>query len=99
MGVIPAFDEDMNNLAARYGKISADGRACLATLSQSSDEDYGSSVGVTAEAREFFDTLSDVCDRESALSDSSDDEIMLATIRARTAYPNSNPNPNLTQAL
>ena len=96
MGVIPAFDEDMKNLAAQYGKMGDDGRAYLSTLSQSSDEDSGSSVVVTAEAREFFDTLSDVCDRESALSDSSDDEIMLATIRARTTNPNSNPysNPN-----
>jgi hypothetical protein len=67
MGVIPAFDEDMSNLAAGYGKMGDDGRAYLSTLSQSSDEDSGSSVGVTAEAREFFDTLSDVCARESPL--------------------------------
>ncbi len=71
MGVFAAFDEDMNNLAAKYGQIAADGRAYLGTLSQSADEDSGSSVGVTAEAREFFDTLSDACDRESELSNSS----------------------------
>ncbi len=65
MGVIPAFDEDMKNLAATYGKMGHDGRAYLSTLSQSSDEDSGSSVGVTAKAREFFETLSDVCARES----------------------------------
>ena len=85
MGVIRAFDADMKNLAAGCGRMAADGEAYLATLSQSSAEDSGSSVGILAEAREFFDTLSDVCDKESALSDSSDDERILTEIRARTS--------------
>ncbi len=89
MGVIPAFDEDMNNLAAGYGKIVADGRAWLATLSQSSDEDPGSSLGITAEAREFFKTLSDVCDRESPLPEISAFPTSVSIISSNSRYTSS----------
>ena len=39
MGAIPAFDADMRALSEGYGKLAADGRAYLATLSDDSDDD------------------------------------------------------------
>jgi ATP-dependent exoDNAse (exonuclease V) beta subunit len=39
MGSIPAFDADIQKLADNYGKMAADGKAYLATLSEDSDDD------------------------------------------------------------
>jgi hypothetical protein len=38
MGIIPAFDADMAALAENYGKMAAEGKAFLATLSDDSDD-------------------------------------------------------------
>jgi hypothetical protein len=39
MGFIPAMDADMAALAESYGRTAAEGKAFLATLSDSSDDD------------------------------------------------------------
>ncbi len=39
MGRIPAFDADMAALAANYGRMAAEGKAFLATLSSDSDDE------------------------------------------------------------
>ncbi len=39
MGISPAFDADMAALAASYGKMAAEGKAFLATLSDDSDDE------------------------------------------------------------
>ena len=40
MGSIPAFDADLQTLADTYGKMAAEGKAFLASLSDDSDDAY-----------------------------------------------------------
>ncbi len=39
MGEIPAFEADMAALAENYGRMAAEGKAFLATLSSDSDDE------------------------------------------------------------